>query len=246
MDMTFRADRSSKTPIYRQLGNHLIAQILESPQEGEWCLLPEREMCCAYGVSRSTVRQALQYVESQHYINRKRGSGTFVVEQSEATSLMQMYSFTKEMQRQGKVPSSRLISFCRLKEYGAGVRAHLGLTEGQEVYELRRLRLADDEVKMLETTYLSCDRVPELSAERVIANSLYATLQEQYFISLQYAVQEFEVTSASREEAELLGIDSGDPVMLAIRTGYCESGPVEYSKSIIPRGAMRYRVELRV
>lgn len=245
--MTFLPDRASKAPLYRQLGDYLIDQLADLPEEGEHPMLTEREMCCAYGVSRATVRQALHYMEERHFITRRQGSGTFTVPQKPITNLMQMYSFTKEMERQGKKPSSRLISMIRTNEYGSSVAERLQLRVGvDEVYVLRRLRYADGVVKMLETSYLPCARLPELKAEEVIENSLYGTLQQRYHIVLDHAVQEFEVTSASGEEAELLGLTRGDPVMLAVRTGYAEEKPVEYSKSIIPRGAMRYRVQLRV
>lgn len=244
--MTFSLDRDSKIPLYKQLGDYLIDQVIDRSAQGERPMLTEREMCCAYGVSRATVRQALQYMEKRHYITRRQGSGTFAVTQQPITDLMQMYSFTKEMERLGKKPSSRLVCFARTSGYGDSVAERLQLRRGAEVYVLRRLRYADDEIKMLETTYLPCTLLQDLRAEEVIANSLYGTLQQRYHISIEYAVQEFEVTSASHEEAALLGVERGDPVMLAMRTAYADGRPVEFSKSIIPRGAMRYRVELRV
>jgi|LFRM01.1.fsa_nt_gb GntR family transcriptional regulator len=245
--MTFVPDRNSKVPLYRQLGDYLISQIIGSPEQGEWLLLPEREMSCAYGVSRSTIRQALQYVEARRFITRKRGSGTYVVEQKPATSLMHMYSYTKEIERMGKVPSSRLISLKVRTDCSTSVLRSLDLSQGDKTYELRRLRFADDEIKMYETTYLPYKLLPGLDSVDLAAESLYATLLKKYHISLQTAIQEFEVTSASQQEAELLGIEYNEPVMLTIRTS-CDGNhqPIEYSRCVIPRGGMRYSVELKI
>lgn len=244
--MIFVPNKESKIPLYRQLGDFLIDQIMEYPERVGTILLPEREMSCAYGVSRSTVRQALQYMESRHVITRKRGSGTFVAEQNPVTSLMQMYSFTQEMQRAGKIPSSKLISFAVITDYSSTVQNALRLKPGSSVYKFQRLRYADNEIKMLETTYLPFDLLPDMDGELLGNQSLYSILREKYHISLNSAVQEFEVSSASHTEAKLLGIQYDEPVMIAVRTSFDGEQPVEYSRCTIPRGGMRYRVELKM
>lgn len=244
--MNFVPEKKSKIPLYRQLGNFLINQIIESPGQGEWLLLPEREMSCAYGVSRSTIRQALQYAESRGFITRKPGSGTIVAERDAPTSLMQMYSFTKEMQRAGKVPSSKLIRFEVTDKYSKAVQEGLQLKDGDMVYSFQRVRYADAEVKMLENTYLPCSLLPGFDGDLLKTRSLYEILHTQYHISMDKASQEFEVASASRAEADLLQIECDEAVMLSIRIAYDGTQPVEYSHCIIPRGGMRYRVELKV
>lgn len=244
--MAFIPDRESKIPLYRQLSDYLISTIEGLSEQGGGPLPSEREMNSAYGVSRSTVRQALQYLEDRRYITRRQGSGTYAVKQQPVISLMQMYSFTKEMERMGKKTLTKLIALTKTGDYGQTIRDKLQLQEGEAVYAFRRLRYADNVISMLENTYVPCRLLPDLTDEMLINSSFYTLLQERYHIFLDYAEQEFEVTGAREEEAAFLGIKNGDPVMLAVRTSYAKDVPVEYSKCLIPRGGMRYRVELRM
>ena len=103
-------DKNSRTPLYLQLMNILIDMIENSLEENEQ-ILSEREICEIYNVSRTTVRQAMDELEKEGYIYKIHGKGTFVSPKRMNQDLISFYSFTEEMKKLGKVPSSEVTGF---------------------------------------------------------------------------------------------------------------------------------------
>ena len=102
---------AKRQPLYDQLVDLLLSKIENEMSPGD--VLPsERELCETYGLSRTTVRLALAELETQGYVVRKHGKGTFVADTSrEATNLMGTYSFTEQMRKMGRVPKTTILDF---------------------------------------------------------------------------------------------------------------------------------------
>src|SRR5690625_4147611 len=136
---------------------------MDNGQFPEKAKLPsERILCKMYGLSRITVRQELQEIEREGYIFKVHGKGTFVAPKAYNQPLVKLYSFTEEMKALGKIPSTQVLGFKKLSldERMAEV---MGLSVGNDVFEVVRLRLADGEALMYETSYLPCEFFPGLT-----------------------------------------------------------------------------------
>ena len=101
----------SKSPLYYQLAEIIINDIKEKNLQENDRILTEREYCEKYNLSRSTVRQAIAYLEKKGYIYKVQGCGTFVSSRVMKQKLLKFYSFTEEAKKQGKTPSSKNKSY---------------------------------------------------------------------------------------------------------------------------------------
>ncbi len=170
-------DKYSPFPIYYQI-QEWVKQLIE---DGEWKpgdkIPSENELCDKFEVSRMTIRQAINNLVEQGYLYRKRGIGTFVQLPKVEQKLQGMTGFTEDMISRGMNPSSQLLSF-RLVPATAKIADRLRIQEGESVYEVRRIRLADDEPIAFETTYLSPALVKDIN-EEILQQSLYEHLEKK-------------------------------------------------------------------
>src|SRR3954453_24153685 len=123
----------------------------------------ERQLSADLGVSRLTVRAALDELVRDGYLIRKRGSGTFVSEPKIAQELT-MTSFTEDMKRRGMLPASRTLSL-DIVPAGAQLGRLLHVSPSEPVVVVKRLRLADRETMAIETLHVRALLVPGLAAE---------------------------------------------------------------------------------
>jgi GntR family transcriptional regulator len=199
----------------------------------------ERQLSADLGVSRLTVRAALDDLVREGYLIRRRGAGTFVSEPKIAQELT-MTSFTEDMRRRGMVPASRTLE---LKTVPAGARLGrvLHVSPSEPVTVVKRLRLADRETMAIETLHVRQSLVPGLSARELEKGSFYELLHERYGISIVGGVQTIEPTVTNEEESEALGVPLHSPAFLFERVTHgAEGDVVEYVRSIY-RGD-RYRL----
>lgn len=220
-----------RIPKYYALKQRLLA-MTAGHQPGA-ALPTERELSARFGVSRTTVRQALHELTVEGRLHRQQGRGTFVAAPKVAQSL-QLTSFTEDMRAQGRRPASRLLDVGTLRA-DAELAARLGLPTGGRVLRLVRLRLADDEPLALETAHLPARRFADLS-RRLRADpslSLYRLLEEEYAIRLADADERIGTVLAEPQPASLLRIDVGSPVLRMARLSWDQDGmPVEYVLSL--------------
>ncbi len=167
---------------------------------------PERELTHLYGVSRITVRLALQELEKRGLVYKKHGKGTYVSEISEpAVDLSQVYSFTEQMKVMGKVPQTIILSFQEI-EASEYISQQLMIDIGEHVYELERLRLADGIPMMLERTYIPASLFDGLTIADLDNTALYEVFSKKYNQFIRMAVEEFYASIALDNEAKLLGV----------------------------------------
>ena len=237
-----RVRTARRQPLYDQLVDVLRDRIVNELEPGD--LLPsERELTERYGLSRTTVRQALRELEGLGLVYRRHGKGTFVAStEAQATNLSQTYSFTEQMREMGRVPATDILEFSRAgaDKYLAG---HMGLRIADAVYVLRRLRSADGVPMMLERTYLPVRRFLGLTREQLEGVSLYEVMEGAYHERIRLAEEEFSASIARPEEARALGIKEGSPVLDLMRTTTNEAGEViEFTLSVARADQFRYKV----
>ena len=191
----------------------------------------ERQLCTDLGVSRLTVRAALDDLVRDGMLVRRHGSGTFVSEPKIAQELT-MTSFTEDMVRRGMVPGSRTLDL-RVVPAGAHLGRLLHLSPSEPVVIISRLRLADRETMAIETLHVRESLVPGLAPDDLERQSFYDILQERYGIEIVGGIQTIEPTVTNEEESAALGVPLHAPAFLFERTTRgTDGGIVEYVRSI--------------
>lgn len=233
----------NKTPLYMQLMNTLLKKIDDQEYKEDDKLPSERELCEIYNMSRITVRQALQQLTLEGYIYKLHGKGTFVAPKSYNQVLSQMYSFTEAMKKIGKVPTTKVLSFETLT-VGERLASKMNIKEQEEVFKIVRLRLADDEVLMYETSYVPKRHFPSLSKQDLKERPMYNIFNEDYQIVLTKAVERFTATSLRSLEAGYFNLEEDNPAMLIKRYAYHHHDVIEYTISVARGDRFNYTVEL--
>ena len=231
-------------PLYLRLSDTLAEQIMDGTLP-EGTLLPsERELCQTHGISRTTVRQALQDLSQKGYSKSIHGKGTVVVRPQIRQELRSIYSFDEDMRRLGKNPETQIMDFVKIVPTG-NIAAMMQLPGGESVYRIMRLRLANDEPMLLETNYLPCNRFPEFSRQMLEHQSLYRVLTNRYSLNIDIAEETFEPVLLRPLESQMLHTSQGALGMLIERISYEGGRVVEISKSISPASKFKHHVVLR-
>jgi GntR family transcriptional regulator len=227
----------SGVPKYFRLKETLLSSIHGLPAGSP--IQAERVLCERFGVSRTTVRQALQELVHEGRLYRLQGKGTFVAH-PKLVQTIQLTGHTEDMQARGLRPASRLLATSRVPAPAAAAEA-LQLLEGTELAKIERLRLADGEPMAAETVFLEAARFPDVERRIEYSASLYQLLREGYGVQLAGGEETIESASAGPEDAALLGTLVGAPLLLLHRRTWEDGGrPVEFVQSLY-RGD-RYRL----
>ena len=225
-------DRQSVIPLYYQIQQRLLAQIRSGALRAGQPVPSEQEIAERMGVSRMTARQALKSLCSLGVAYSQRGKGTFVSRMKLEKNFRQVLSFSEEVRARGARPRSRVLVFKRMSP-DSDVAEALHLPANEEVFFLRRVRLADSLPLCIECAHLPARLCPDLQKKFNPRRSLYQTLAEHYGIQIDLADEVAEASLASADEARLLHIRKKGPVFRFTRTAYLLSGePVEFVKSV--------------
>ena len=199
----------------------------------------ERQLSADLGVSRLTVRAALDELVREGYLVRRRGSGTFVSEPKIAQELT-MTSFSEDMVQRGMRPGSKTLSLTATTA-GAYLGRCLHVSPSERIVIAKRLRLADGETMAIETLHVRESLVPGLTPTDLEEHSFYELLSGRYGVVTVGGTQTIEPTVTNEEESSALGVPLHSPAFLFERTTRAESDEiVEFVRSIY-RGD-RYRL----
>lgn len=219
-------------PLYVQIAEGLIDRIESGELAPGDRLPPERILSSSLGVTRVTLRQALQLVEAEGLLERRQGAGTFIAAPKIERTTTRLTPFTLGMKRSGLIPGARVVQFER-KPAKISTARRLKLPLSSELYYCHRLRLINQEPIMVEKFYLPASSFPDLDAAVLEDASVFEILEQGYGVRIIRAEQSLEAVSASDYEAELLGITAGAPLLLERRVSYDTGGrPVEYAKDL--------------
>ena len=200
-------------PQYRQIEQALRARISTL---GPGARLPsDTDLVAEFGVSRMTARHAMQRLAEDGLIRREPGRGSFVAAPLAHRRTNRLMTFSQEMRRVGRVPTSRvldrIIRPASLVESGS-----LGLPTRQPIVYLRRIRLADGEPIALESTVLIGACAPAVMEADLARGSLHETLGRAGFALLR-GTGTIAAAAANSQEARLLAIQPGDPLLVERR-----------------------------
>ena len=223
---------------------NIIIEQIESGALAENDKIPaERELCGKYMISRTTVRQAIQELEKERYIYIQRGKGTFVSPKQVKQELFGFYSFTEEMRKLGKVPSTKVLSF-EVMQCGEKTAQKMDKNAEDKIYRFSRLRFADGEPMMIVTSCVPYERFPDLNREELEKGSLYDIFTNKYNVAFTKAKETLQSVAARKEEAEMLKSKTGFPSMLIERTTFAKDEIIEYAVGVARGDRFKYDIVL--
>jgi DNA-binding GntR family transcriptional regulator len=215
-------DRASPVPLYFQVALQLEQAIESGVLPPGSRLDNEIALAEELGLSRPTMRQAIQYLVDKGLLVRKRGVGTHVA-RARVRRPVGLTSLFDDLTSSGKRPTTTVLSHTVEAASGA-VAAALEVPEGTSVIMLERLRRADGEPLAIMRNHLRADLVP-LQPELLEHRGLYEVLREAG-VALASATQSIGARRATAAEADLLDETRGAPLLTMRRTTFDDRGLV--------------------
>ncbi|MDQ1013674.1 GntR family transcriptional regulator [Streptomyces afghaniensis] len=214
--------------IYRDLDRQLSCGTL-----GPGDRLPsEGEMADHYGVSRMTVRQAVGRLTDERRLVRRRGAGTFVTDHR--TTYRKVHTlgpYSQDIGR-GDTAVDTLIRVREVTDAPQEISDRLGLKPRQKVIRLLRVRTVDGQPAAIQDSWIPYALAPALADEELLGGSLYRTLADRFGIRLAWAEQEVSAAAADPEQATLLQVPPGTPLITITRLTHSDgTGPAEFARS---------------
>ncbi|HVB74113.1 MAG TPA: GntR family transcriptional regulator [Ktedonobacteraceae bacterium] len=232
-------------PLYHQLKQALRDEIERGIYKPGDRLPSEPELIRQYGISRITVRQALDELETEGLIVRRHGKGTYVAEQRIEQELVRLTDFMEDMQQAGLNPSSRVLAF-EHERANPLVAEALALAEGTEVVRVDRLRLADGRPLAYDITWLPLRFGELLAGMNLAQETIYHILETRYAIPVVSGAFSITAATATHPQAEMLDVPAGTALLLIQRISYTtKEEPVYIQERYYRPDRVQYRVMLR-
>jgi GntR family transcriptional regulator len=211
-----------------------VKELIAGGQLGEDGRLPtERDLAEQFGVSRTTVRQVLDRLEHEGSVYRRRGrtGGTFVSRPRVDIDFGYLAGIPAYLRAQGFRPGAHVVS-ARMIPADDTTASALRIPAGTLVYEVVRIRLADEVRISLEKARIPVSLAPDLLSQP-LDDSIYDLLINRYGVTCVKAVERMVAVLADAEQSRLLGIKIGDPLMAIERVAFdLDDQPVEYSTDL--------------
>jgi GntR family transcriptional regulator len=232
--------RASPIPLYIQIDEELRGQI-ESGELGPLAqVLSETELAEHFSVSRMTARKALDRLVADGMLFRQPGKGTFVAPTKIAHGASQGLSFSAAMRAQGLRCTTRVLEADMVRAPSNVARA-LGLPAGSQAIFLRRLRIVDGDPAAIHLSYLPSRLSALLDAD--LTGSL-SELMSSIGARVERSEDSVEAVLATGEEAELLSVPEGAPLVLIRGTAYSAGNePIRYTEALYPGARWRFALQ---
>jgi GntR family transcriptional regulator len=230
-------------PLYRQVYDFLVRQIAEGVWRPAEALPSEQALAEKLRVSQGTVRKALDALAVEKLVERRQGKGTYVAEHTQERALFRFFHLA-EPGGERTYPTSADETTRRRQARPAEARK-LHLDRGAQVVEISRTRLIGGKPAVLERSVLPVALFPDIDRRRPLPNALYALYQQEYGVNIVSAEEELRADAATREDARLLGLKPGDPLLHIERVAIALDGKrVEWRVSRCDTTHLVYAVTL--
>lgn len=199
-------------PLYKQVYEVLLRRIAQ----GEWrpgeALPSEQALAAELGVSQGTVRKSLDALTAEKLVQRRQGKGTYVAEHTPDLALFRFFRLSRADGGERVTPQSTPAAV-RRRPAKAVEAEKLGLRRGAQVIEIRRTRLIDGEPLISEVIVLPRSLFPGIDRHGELPNTLYSLYQSEFGVSVVVANEELQAVAASREDAKILEVEPGTPLL---------------------------------
>lgn len=217
-----------KEPMYKQIENYVL-DLIQSEQIKEGEFIPsEKQLSEEFNVTRMTVRSALNNLVKDGYILRQPGVGSKVIKNNITDNIGTVTSFTKEMTLKGYTVSNIVHDF-KIVDADDKLKEKLNIEIGENVWEIKRIRLANDERISYMITYMPVKMFPNLKKTHC-EGSLYEYIEGVCQCKISTSNRSVKAMISNSELMEVLELDEAEPILYINQTSYFSEGdPFEYS-----------------
>ncbi len=234
----------SNKPLYLQLEASIKHDIYSKKYKPGEKLPTEVELSKIYGVSKITVRKAMENLTKDSLVERIRGKGTFVSQKKEKIHLGENSGFNDSFVSKGHSTKYKILSAKYIKADSL-LSEKLQISLNSPIIYIERLIWEDLAPVGIDKLYVSEHLYPDIITKLSVDRSLYQTLKEEYNINIQNSILEINGIVASIENSELLRCAIGDPLFQVEKVSYQASGiPIHYSSSIVRCDRISYVISI--
>jgi GntR family transcriptional regulator len=239
----------AETPSFLPLYQQIKALLTRSLQAGEWrpgeVIPSEVELALRYKVSQGTVRKAIDELATENLLVRRQGKGTFVATHAEENTQYRFLRLTPDAGTSASM--QRRLLDCRRMRAPTDVSRALELKSGEPAVQLRRLLLADARPVVLDDIWLPGNQFKGLTSEKLqgYRGPMYGLFETEFGVRMIRAEERIRALAANPEEAELLDLPTGTPLLLVERLSFTYGDrPVELRRGLYNTAHHHYRNEL--
>ncbi|PLC55186.1 GntR family transcriptional regulator [Pollutimonas nitritireducens] len=248
-DQASDAGRSSNSAAFSPLYQQIKGLLLQSLDRGEWkpgeAIPSELELAGRFQVSQGTVRKAIDELAAENLLIRRQGKGTFVATHHEAKVRFRFLRLTPDDAKQS-LSGSQVLE-CRRVKAPADIAALLDLRTADMVVNIRRLLSFDQIPTILDDIWLPGSVFRGLTADSLgrYRGPLYALFESEFGVSMVRAEEKIRAVPATHDQAELLQVAAGSPVLQVERVSYTYGDrPMEVRRGVYVTERFHYKNSL--
>jgi len=236
-------DKDSPYTLYYQVKEKLAKQIAGNQWKPGEKIPSESELCETYRVSRITVRKAIEDLVRSGQLIKHQGKGTFVTNVSMEHKLSKFYSFSEALTRSGMTERAQVLSF-DITAAGEEVGEKLSMQKNEKVFQVKRLRMADEMPYTVEISYIPHAICPGLKAKNITEKGLYNSMRS-LDVFPERIIEKIRATAVGKSDAGLMKIKPNSPAIELERLTYYGALTIEYCVSIVRGDFFTYTIELK-
>ena len=234
----------SAIPLYSQLKELLRTRILDGSYPSHSQMPSESELGKIYKLSRITVRQALSDLQKEGLIFKIHGKGTFVAKPKAFQNVSRLQGLAEAMSQMGYEVINQLQSF-KFITANPIIAERLNITEGEEITEIKRVRLINREPVSLEITYVSKTLGKQLEKADLATRDIFLIIENDCGIALGHADLAIDAVLANAELTKALRVEEGSPIMRIERLTHAADGmPLDFEYLYYRGDAFQYRLRI--
>lgn len=200
-------------PLYYTLVEQIIKKIEDEELQAGSMIMSERELMDQYGMSRTTVRKAIDILVNEGYLYKVQGKGTFVQNKKFEQGLIKLTSCTEEIRNKGMRPRMRLIE-SGIETPRKSLAGQLGISVQDHIFHMERVLYGDDVPINITKSQLVYKHVPGIEKCDFEKESLYNVMESKYNIKVTHALRTIEAILADSKDSSLLNVGIGSPILL--------------------------------
>lgn len=243
-------NQQSPIPLYRQLADQIRDDIDNGVHAVATKIPSENEMALLHSIGRPTVRQATDLLVRQGKLERRRGSGTYVLPPTQSIDLFSLAGTSAALRNSELNAKLELVNEPSLEPLRTDDLDEQTMKSGEEFLRIERCATVEDSPVLYETLWLSTELFPDLHNHNLANQSLSALVRDVYFLEPTSADQTFFVISADDTQAQQLQIPVGTPLLRVHRQLHfgdhkgalhaeiiCLTDRFEFSQTLFPANA---------